>query len=277
LPRNKLRFYQSVANGGPDVAGVKGTALITGASSGIGLEFARAFAAGGFDLVLVAPGEDKLKALAAEVSARETINARVLAADLGEVGAAARIFARLQSDGTKIDVLVNNAGFGARGIFATLPRERQLEMVQVNVVALTDLTRLFLPDMLQRRRGRILNVASVAGFQPGPYMAVYYATKAYVLSLSEALSKELSGSGVTVTCLCPGPTETGFAAAADLEGSLLFRLAVANARDVARAGYDAAMAGKRLVVPGFLNRFAVFAVRVAPRGLVLSLIKRLQK
>jgi len=252
------------------------TALITGASSGIGLELAKLFAADGHDLVLVARRADLLEALARELRGRSGITVRVWPEDLADPAAPTRLFERARSEGVAIDMLVNNAGFGALGPFADLPGERQLAMIDLNIRALTDLCHLFLPAMRQRRQGRILNVASMAGFLPGPHMAVYYASKAYVLSFSEALSAELAGSGVTVTCLCPGMSPTGFQDAADMAGSRLSAFPGMAPAMVARAGYDALMAGRRLIVPGFGNKLAISAIRLVPRGLVLAAVNWLQ-
>src|SRR6266403_224316 len=213
------------------------TALVTGASSGIGRELAKCFAADGCRLILVARKRNALNSLADELRKLHQTQSEVFTADLARPDAASRIFQHTEANGTKIDVLVNNAGFGAQGRFAELPVERQLEMLQVNITALTQLTRLFLPGMIARRRGGVLNVASTASFQPGPGMAVYYATKAYVLSFSEAVAEELRHSGVTVTALCPGPTRTDFAATADVGNSRLFAaFGIADAADVAEFG-----------------------------------------
>jgi uncharacterized protein len=252
------------------------TALITGASGGIGLELARLFARDGCGLVLVARSGDKLEALAAELRAAHGVPVRPLAADLADPAAPARIHAELARAGTHVGALVNNAGFGLRGAFATLDETAQMEMLQVNVLALARLTRRFLPAMVERRAGGVLNVASTAAFQPGPRMAVYYASKAFVLSLSEALAGELAGTGVTVTALCPGPTATGFQSRAGLERSRLFRdLRVMDAAAVARAGYRGFRAGKRVVIPGLGNRIGAALARLAPRGLVLRLVRAL--
>src|SRR6478752_6589703 len=186
------------------------TVLVTGASSGIGRELARCFAADGCRLALVARSGGKLQSFAEELRKSRKLDVRTFVVDLAQVDAAFQLQKQLQVAGFKIDVLVNNAGFGAQGSFASLPLERQLDMLQVNVASLTGLTGLLLPEMLRRRRGGVLNVASTAAFQPGPYMAVYYASKAYVLSFSEALAEEMSGTGVTVPCLCPGPVKTNF-------------------------------------------------------------------
>jgi short-subunit dehydrogenase len=257
------------------------TVLVTGASSGIGLELAREFAAGGYDLVLVARGKEKLEELAAEVRdrhGRHGVTARVLPKDLSDPRSPEEIFQELEGAGTTVNVLVNNAGFATFGPFAETDLARELEELQVNVVTLTHLTKKFLPGMLSRRRGGILNVASTAAFQPGPLMAVYYATKAYVLSFSEALSEELRGTGVTVSALCPGPTATGFSARADMQDSGLFKgmLQVADARSVARAGYEGFRAGRRIVIPGLLNKVGAQSIRVTPRGLATRVVKGMQ-
>jgi short-subunit dehydrogenase len=241
------------------------TALITGASAGIGVELARLFAADKSNLVLVARRQEKLEELAAELRQREGIDVRVLAADLGRAEAPQEIAAKLAAEDLSIDVLVNNAGFGALGPFDQLDTARQVEMVQVNVAALTHLTRLLLPGMIERGKGGVLNVASTAGFQAGPYMAVYYATKAYVISLSEALHDELAGRGVTVTCICPGPTATEFAAAAKLEKSRMFKNRPMTAAEVARIGYRAFRRGKLLVVTGWMNYLGTLGARYSPR------------
>jgi short-subunit dehydrogenase len=251
-------------------------ALVTGASAGIGKELARRFARGGHDLILTARRAGELHALAGELRAAG-VGARVVPADLSDPAAPRRLFDEVAAAGLTVDVLVNNAGFGVYGPFAAADPDRLLAMVRVNVLALTELTRLYIPGMVARGRGRVLNVASTAAFQPGPLMAGYYATKAYVLSLSEALAHELRGTGVTVTCLCPGPTRTEFASAAAAEGSKLFDSPnVADAAPVADAGYRATMRGQRLVIPGLLNRLGAFGARLMPRPLMLRVIERIQ-
>lgn len=252
------------------------TALITGASGGIGLALARLFAADRSDLVLVARSAGKLEQLAAELAEEYEITARALTADLALPGAASDIHREISGRGAEIDVVVNNAGFGARGTVAELELERQVGMVQVNVAALTELTRLFLPAMLERGRGGILNVGSTAGFQPGPGMSVYYATKAYVISFTEGLAEEVAGSGVKVSCLAPGATHTGFAAEARMEDSLLFKLGAMDVETVARAGYAGFRRGKVIVIPGLKNKLTPLSVRFAPRALVRKIVKRLQ-
>jgi short-subunit dehydrogenase len=250
------------------------TALVTGASGGIGEDLARLIAAGGRNVVLLARSADKLQALAGSLASTHGIAATVVATDLAEPGAEEIVARTLAARGVTVDILVNNAGFGTSGPFAREDPDELQRMVQVNVVALTALTRLFLPAMIERKHGRILNVASTAGFQPGPFMAGYYATKAYVLSLSEALSEETAGTGVTVTCLCPGPTQTGFQDRAHIEETRLVTLgSVMDSATVARAGYDAMLAGRRLVIPGLANKIGVQAVRTSPRAMVLKIVR----
>jgi hypothetical protein len=250
--------------------------LITGASAGIGLELAKLFAADRSDLVLVARSEEKLQAVASDLQPRHRIDVQILAYDLSRPAAPEEIFRTLSEQQVQIDVLVNNAGFGDRGRVADLGLERQLDMIQVNVTAPTHLSRLFLPGMLARRRGGILNVASTAAFQPGPYMAVYYATKAYLLSFSEALAEEVKDAGVRVCCLAPGTTQTGFAAEAHMQNSRLFRLGAMDASTVARAGYEGLRKGRVLVIPGMRNRAGAFAVRLFPRAWVRKIAGSLQ-
>jgi short-subunit dehydrogenase len=257
--------------------GRKMTALVTGASGGIGAELARLFAADGHDLVLVARSRDKLAGLAEELGGRHNVAARVLPADLARPQAPREIFDRLGAEGAGVDALVNNAGVGSYGLFAETDLQSELDLLQINVVALTHLTKLFLPAMIARRRGHVLNVASTAAFQPGPLMAVYYASKAYVLSLSEALSNEAKGTGVTVTALCPGPTETGFVAAAGMSESKLFDANVMDARSVAVEGYRGMLAGRAIVIPGFRNRLLANGYRLAPRGLITKVVRGIQE
>lgn len=243
------------------------TVLITGASSGIGVELARLFAANGDKLVLAARREDRLKALAEELSDKHKIEASAIACDLAKAEGAKELAIEVGRKGHVVDVLVNNAGFGLRGKFASLPFDRQIEMIQVNVTAPTALAGLFLPGMLARGRGGVLNVASLAAFQAGPDMAVYYATKAFLLSFSEALYEETRGKGVSVTALCPGPVPTEFSDVADLGGTKLFRTGVVSADVVAKAGFDAFQAGKAIVIPGAFPKVASFMTRLGPRGL----------
>ena len=252
------------------------TALITGASSGIGRELVKLFASDRSNLILVARSEDKLESLAQELRRDHGIEVLVLPKDLADPAAPQAIFDQLSAEGRTVDVVVNNAGFGAVGPVASLAVEKQMDMIQVNVAALTHLSRLFLPGMVERGRGGILNVGSTAGFQPGPNMAVYYATKAFVLSFTEALAEELAGSRIHVTCLAPGPTATGFGAVSGMEGSLVFKLGTMDARTVAQAGYRGFRRGKVIVIPGWTNRLGAFSVRLGPRAFVRKLVKRLQ-
>jgi hypothetical protein len=253
------------------------TALVTGASGGIGEDLARLFAADGHDLVLVARSRDKLARISEELSGKHNVSARVVASDLTRREAPREIYDELQAADIRIDALINNAGFGSYGLFAETDLRRELDMLQVNVVALTHLTKLFLPAMVERRRGYVMNVASTAAFQPGPLMAVYYASKAYVLTVSEALSNETAGTGVFVSALCPGPTETGFVAAAGMERSKLFDRALMDSRAVAEAGYRGLLAGRRVVIPGFKNSLMARTVGLFPRGLVMNVVRGIQE
>lgn len=254
---------------------MKETVLVTGASSGIGLELAKCFAADKSDLVLVARSTDALEKLAAELRAAHGISATVLTADLAQAGAGEKIFQELQGRGIVVDVLVNNAGFGLHGGFAELPLTRQLEIISVNVSALVELTGLFLPAMIARNRGGVLNVGSVAGFLPGPNMAVYYASKAFVLSFSEALHEELRGKNIAVTNLCPGPTETNFSQVARSHRIRQTRAKKMSAAEVARIGYADFRAGICLSVPGAQNKFLAGALaKLLPRGTARKLAGR---
>jgi hypothetical protein len=247
------------------------TVLVTGASSGIGLELARCFAADGSRLVLTARNTEALQTLADELRRTHNVEASVLTADLSLPETPERIFRELQGRGITVDVLVNNAGFAAWGMFVELPLQRQLEMLQVNVTALTHLTGLFLPGMVQRRRGGMLNVASVAGFLPGPGMAVYYATKASVLSFTEALAVELAGTNVTVTALCPGPTATNLGKIAHTGKARMIRLARMSAESVALYGHRAFRKKRVVAVPGLQNRLLALLPRCMPRSIVRKL------
>ena len=254
-------------------------ALITGASSGIGLELARLFARDGHGVVLVARREDRLKELAAELTHRHDVKASVIVADLADPSAPPEVARRVAAAGLEVQFLVNNAGFGLAGEFARTDVTAELQMIQVNVVALTHLTKLFLPGMVGARQGAILNVASTAGFAPGPLMAVYYATKAYVISFSAAIAEELRNSGVTVTALCPGATRTEFQerAGLDLEARAFRGPWVADAASVARVGYQGMLRGKRLLVPGVFNKMMVAAARVASPVLLAKAVRRVQE
>jgi short-subunit dehydrogenase len=253
------------------------TALITGASFGIGMEFARVFAREGYNLVLVARTADRLRQLASELEKTHSTRSLILAVDLTEPGAPAYVLDQTTRADIQVDVLVNNAGFGQYGLFADSDLEECLRQIQLNVTTLTHLTRLYLPAMMERQSGGILNVASTAAFQPGPLMAVYFATKAYVLHFSEALANELRSSGITVTCLCPGATATEFHKRAKATGMRLLKFGAMDARTVAEDGYRAMMAGKPMVISGFKNWLLAQSVRFSPRRLVTAIARKTQE
>jgi uncharacterized protein len=256
--------------------GQRETALITGASSGIGLDLARLMARN-FDLILSARNQPTLEQIARDLQQQHGNLVHVIPADLARPEAPEQIFSEIKRRGVRVDVLVNNAGFGGYGAFADTDLSTELQMIQVNITALTQLTKLVLPGMRERKRGRIMNVASTAGFLPGPLMAVYYATKAYVISFSEAIANELKDSGITVTCLCPGATETGFAKRADMENSRLFKMGSMRSEDVARAGYRAMLQGKTLVITGARNLLMVESLRFSPRKMVTAIARSVQE
>lgn len=248
------------------------TALITGASGGIGYELAKLFARDHYNLVLVARSGDKLNQLAADLQTQNGVTVKTIALDLAAAPAPQFIFDQLQREQIAIDILVNNAGFGAYGEFAAMPESEILGQLHLNIIALTHLTRLFLPPMLARSSGKVMNVASTAAFQPGPLLAVYYATKAYVLSFSEALANEVEGRGVVVSCFCPGATATGFAKRSGTENSRLFKkIGGMDAATVARDGYRGLMSGKTLVISGVHNWLVAESVRLAPRKMVTAI------
>lgn len=251
------------------------TVLITGASSGIGLELAHRFAADGYRLVLVARNRGALRELGDELQSRHGVEVRISPKDLAHPAAPSELYQELQEAGIVLDVLVNNAGFGGSGPFLQTDWQHEAEMIQVNIVAVAHLTKLFLPQ-IRARRGQLLNVGSVAAFLPGPYTAVYYASKAFVLHFTEALAEELSGSGATVTCLCPGPVETNFQKRAHTGGASRANGPLyVDVREVARAGYEGMKQGKRLVIPGWKNRLLVEMLRLAPRNTVTTMVGRM--
>ncbi len=256
---------------------MKETVLVTGASSGIGLELAKCFAADKSNLVLVARNMIAMETLAAELRRDHGCEVHVIGADLAQPEAPLRIFEELKGRGTSVDVLVNNAGFGLHGSFTELPLPRQLEIIQVNIAALVALTGLFLPGMVARRRGGILNVGSVAGFLPGPNMAIYYASKAFVQSFSEALFEELRGTGVNVTDLCPGPTESNFSRVARSYQTRELQAAKMTAADVAAKGHAAFRRNCCLYVPGVKNHFLAQLTRILPRSLIRRGVARYNK
>jgi short-subunit dehydrogenase len=246
------------------------TTLITGASNGIGLELARIFARNGHSLILVARNRQRLEEIAAEL---KSVSVQIVAKDLSRIGAAEELF----QEAPQCDVLVNNAGYTVFGKFAETSLADELGMMQLNMRTLVILTKLYLPAMIAAHSGRIMNVASTAAFQPGPLMSLYYATKAFVLSFSEAIANELKGTGVTVTALCPGPTATGFQERGKMENSGLVKgKKIMDARTVAEAGYRALMAGKTVEIPGLQNKLLAQSVRVSPRSVVTNIVRHMQ-
>jgi len=252
-------------------------ALITGASSGIGLELAHLFASKGYSLILVAQNREKLDAAANYLKTQYQVPIRVIYKNLSRPESGDEIVNELQGYKVRISVLVNNAGFSNYGKFSEIPVENQINQINTNITTLTKLTRLILPYMIMAKSGKILNVASTAAFQPGPLMAVYYASKAYVLSFSEALASELIGTGVTVTALCPGPTATGFQKRAEMLNSKLMDVGLMDVKDVAKAGFEGLMKGKTVVIPGIRNKIMSFLVRFLPRNLVTRIVKQAQE
>jgi short-subunit dehydrogenase len=253
-------------------------ALVTGSSAGIGREIARVLAARGYDLILTARRAKALEDLASELASSFGVTAHVLPIDLAEPTGPNRLAAEVAGKGIELDVLVNNAGFGDVGPFADADPAKLLAMIQVNVVAATELTRLIVPGMRQRGRGKILNVGSTAGFQPGPMMAVYYATKAYLNSLSQALANELAGTGISVTVLCPGPTESEFAAVSGMAGTRLVKSRrMMTGRSVAEAGVRGMLRGQPVVIPGMQNKLMVFGQRFLPRSWVVQIVRWLNE
>jgi len=252
------------------------TVLITGASSGIGLEFANLFAKDGYHIVLTARSETQLQEIAEKLKTKYGVNVTVIAKDLSEPDGAEELTSELIANGIETDVLINNAGFAAYGPFTETSWKEEKDMIQVNIMALTTLTKRLLPGMVKRNSGKILNVASTAAFQPGPLMAVYYATKAYVLSFSEAIDYELRDTNVSVTALCPGATATNFEKRASLESSRLFQSGAMDAHEVALTGYKALMENKSLSIPGVKNKALAGLVRILPRKTVLKIVHYVQ-
>jgi hypothetical protein len=251
-------------------------ALVTGASAGIGAALAREAAKDGHDLVLVARRREPMEALAAELKSTGA-QISIISADLGKPGGAAALMRNVEERGLAIDTLINNAGLGDTQRFDREDPEKILSMLQVNVVALTELTRLVLPQMVARKRGKVMLLASTAAFQPGPGMAVYYATKSYILSFGRAIGYELRGTGVSVTTLCPGPTSSEFAQVASMQGVALFEgpIPVMTAAEVARQGYAALKAGRPQIITGLLNRIFALSTRFTPTSILLMIAGRL--
>jgi hypothetical protein len=253
------------------------TALITGASNGIGLELAKVHASKGGNLVIVARNKAKLDELKAELERQYKITVYTIGKDLSLPHAAQEVYDEIKSQQIQIDYLVNNAGFGDFGMFVETDWNKELQMINLNITTLTHFTKLYVRDMVKRGSGKILNVASTAAFQSGPTMAVYYATKAYVLSFSEALDNEVSNKGVSVTTLCPGPTESGFQAAAAMEESNLVKgKKLPSSREVAEYGYASMMKGKTVAIHGMMNYLMANSVRFLPRALVVKVTRMIQ-
>ncbi len=256
---------------------MKKTALITGASSGIGLELARIHASKGDDLVLVARNQTKLETIKLELKKKYKVTILNIVKDLSDPNAAQTVFDETQEKGIQIDFLVNNAGFGDYGMFYETHWEKENTMIALNITALTQFTKLYLKEMVKRDDGKIMNVASTAAFQPGPTMAVYYATKAYVLHFSEAIANELKDKKITITALCPGATESGFQSVAQMEESKLVKgKKLPSSRAVALYGYKAMMKGKTVAIHGIMNRMLANSVRFMPRKIVTAVTRNIQ-
>lgn len=254
------------------------TCLITGASTGIGYEFVKIFAAKKYNLVLVARSEEKLKQIAQELKGFHNVKVKIIIEDLSLPNAADAVLAELKKDNIHIDILVNNAGIGLQGFFAETSLKKELDMIQLNIVALTQLTKLLLPAMIKNKYGKILNVASVAGFFPGPCMAVYFASKAYVLSFSQAINNELEGTGVSCTALCPGGTKTDFFKSGEMENSQLAQnMKMADPATVAQEGYVGLMKNKPIVICGLYNKIQIFAIRFIPRFILTRITRRVHE
>jgi uncharacterized protein len=256
---------------------MKSVALITGASNGIGLELAKVHAAKGGDLVLVARNKTRLDELKTELEAKYKISVYTMGKDLAANNAALDVYNEMKTKNIQVDYLINNAGFGDFGMFVETDWNKELQMIHLNITSLTQFCKLFLPDMVSRKSGKIMNVASTAAFQSGPTMAVYYATKAYVLNFSEAIDNEVSDKGVSVTALCPGATESGFQAAAAMEESKLVKgKKLPTSKEVAEYGYKAMMKGKTVAIHGFMNAFLANSVRFMPRAVVVKVTRMMQ-
>ena len=252
-------------------------ALITGASSGIGLELGRLLAADGYDLVLVARDAKKLQSIGDELATQYSVLTHIFPADLADPNACAKIMEFLENRKITVDTLINNAGFGTHGEFATLDLQQELNLLQVNITSLVHLTRLLLPAMLTKKQGQIMNVASVAAFQAGPLMACYYASKAFVLSFTEAVAAETKKTGVKISALCPGPTDTQFHHRAGIADTPLFRSNTMTSQSVAKIGYLGLKKGKLIVIPGFKNKTLALATRFTPRKILSAVAKKLNK
>ncbi len=256
---------------------MKNTALITGASNGIGLELAKVHASAGGDLVLVARNKTKLDELKSELESRYKVSVYTIGKDLSSINSAKEVYDETTKQNIQVDYLINNAGFGDFGMFVETDWQKELQMINLNITTLTQLTKLYLQEMVKRRSGKIMNVASTAAFQSGPTMAVYYATKAYVLSFSEAVANEVSDKGVSITALCPGPTKSGFQASAKMEESKLVKgRKLPTSEEVAKYGYKAMMDGKTVAIHGMMNWILANSVRFFPRALVVKITRKIQ-
>lgn len=255
---------------------MKNTALITGSSNGIGLELAKVHASKGGDLVLVARNKSKLDELKTELEKQFKVSVYTIGKDLSVTNAAQEIYDETNKQNIQVDYLINNAGFGDFGMFVETDWKKELQMINLNITTLTHFTKLYLQDMVKRRSGKIMNVASTAAFQSGPTMAVYCATKAYVLSFTEAVSNEVSDKGITITALCPGATETGFQAAGGMEESELFKgKKLPTAKEVAEYGYTSMIKGKTVAIHGIMNYIMSNSIRFIPRAMVLKVSRKL--
>lgn len=257
---------------------MKNTALITGASNGIGLELAKVHASKGGDLVLVARNKSKLDELKTELEKQYKISVYIIGKDLSAFNSAQEVYDETTKQNIQIDFLINNAGFGVFGMFTETDWNKELQMINLNITTLTQFTKLYLKDMVKRKSGKIMNVASNAAFQSGPTMAVYFAVKAYILSFSEAVDEEVSDKGVTITTLCPGVTETGFHAAAEMEESNVVKgKKLPTSREVAEYGYASMMKGKTVAIHGLMNYLMANSVRFLPRALVVKITRKMQE
>ncbi|MEW7290529.1 SDR family NAD(P)-dependent oxidoreductase [Aquimarina sp. 2304DJ70-9] len=256
---------------------MKKTALITGASNGIGLELARVHASKGDNLVLIARNQIKLEELKSELEKQHGVSAMIITKDLSAPNAAQEVFDETNQKGIQVDFLINNAGFGDFGMFYETDWNKEHKMIELNITTLTQFTKLYVKEMVKRNSGKIMNVASTAAFQPGPTMAIYYATKAYVLHFSEAIANELKGQNITVTALCPGATESGFQSVAQMEESKLVKgKKLPSSKTVADYGYKAMMKGKTVAIHGFMNRVLANSVRFMPRKMVTAVTRNVQ-
>ncbi|WP_018248495.1 SDR family NAD(P)-dependent oxidoreductase [Orenia marismortui] len=250
--------------------------LITGASKGIGYELANIFAQNKFNLILVARSEDKLAEIAKELIEKYNINCYIFAADLSSLDNVKKLYNKIQNKGLDVSVLVNNAGFGKLGLFHKTDIETEIDMINLNITTVTFLTKLFLQDMIKMGYGKIMNVASTAAFQPGPYMSVYYASKAYVLSFSEALASELNNLKISISTLCPGPTDTNFQDVANMKKVKLFESEVMKAETVAKVAYKGLLKGKRIIIPGIQNKLLATSSKLMPSKAITEIVKKLQ-